>query len=230
MTRTEIRNLALEFCKVDGQQYLAATQTTELNALINRCLIQVGSKYPALYDDQIQFTLVPGTHTYNLRNAASFARRISKPLQVVIDGLPLQSPRGGRGKSSMAELNATWEVYRTSPNSKPLFWAEKPPQHLRLFPTPDFAYADSYVSGWYLPPDLTTDAQEPELPLEYHEAFTRYVAAKLLEPYSSGESVAKRMRLQAEAEADLARMRDDAQRAYGGSTVRGYDARMIYRL
>jgi hypothetical protein len=205
MTKAEIRTLTLNLADVGGENYILNSQTTLLDELIERRLKLFSIQTRCLYDDKISMTLTVGTDQYTMDSTTVFGRPLIDVTRVMINGSYI--PRATT--LDMPRINSG---YLLVAGALPKVWFTHP-QRLMLYPKPDAAYDDCYVSGWFYQPAFSADSTESDIPDEYSELACRFIAESLVETAARKKpellAVYDHMRIQNKMEMDSLRNRMD---------------------
>lgn len=216
MTRAEFRSLAQEYVKLSGQPYIAVSDTTNWDKLVNERLELFSFLTLALFDDTVQVNtstgwLVMPNGKYFLLNESlyevdgvGYKRRVFLPTQVTVGNVALRNLKGGIGPVShreMSDLTLSSSSVEAADDSDILCWAYSEPYVLRLFPTPAVGFnggglVAGRISGFYLHPALTNNAHEIYLPKHDQRAAAVFTAIGALEPQAGGSSFDRMNRLE----------------------------------
>lgn len=158
-----------------GDNYILPSQLADQLIVINDRYVQFCEETRYLFDDKISFTLVVNTDAYNLRNTSAFTKRMLEVTRVMINGAFIL-------QGDVTSAPAVNQAYLTSAASIPAVWWMQPPKDLILWPKPDAVYSNSYVSGWYLPSDLSAESDQVEIEDVDVDALAWYIARSLIVP------------------------------------------------
>jgi hypothetical protein len=226
MTRSEFISLGDSLVRYEGTPY--TTDATEKAKLVNDRLRSFTEKVKCLYDDRVAMTLTQNVAVYSLRDTNVFTKEMVTVDIVVVDGDPLYNYQGQIGLASLREVQHFDTLYLTADAAKPSKAFLRPPYHLVFNRKPDQAYANCYVSGFYLHPAIDTDSDgddvELSVPEEYQRAACVWYAADLMLPTADAKSDYERLALLAKrAGVDMDMLRDASQDMLDGPSVRGLD-------
>ena len=190
MTLAQFRSLIQSYSDIIGQPYLADTDTSGWNALINERLAAL-SDYTLTFDAlATPLTLTPGTSTYNYRTTTPIMSRVAK---VSVNGNLLKDREGEYGPYPYEEFFNDFPSYATDSGQPKRFVLLSPSQVL-LHPNPDSAYT-TYLIGQRRHATLSSDSDVLEIPDQYLRAAARYVWITANEPYAEEESLDKIARI-----------------------------------
>lgn len=225
MVRSEFNTLVGAFAAVEGQAYL--TSASDLNALYNECISIFAERTLCVYNPKVTLTLSNGVAAYNLRDTAIVTTyRVVLPMHVIINNVTLTNPLGRPGPVSAKEfamIDSVWSVSSGTPTR----WTRevlsnsgtsKSGTYIRLSPAPNatvVSNSNNFVGGYVLPPDMSDDAHEVPLPLEYQRTAAVFTAARLIAPRSAGSSLEKMARLDGEAAEQMKMLMERAQSLVG---------------
>lgn len=214
MTRARFRRIVLNYADGFGENYVLNTEDTELNTIIDERLKLFTDRTRCLYDDKISFTLSVGQDDYSMRNTTVFTQEMAEVTAVMIDGQFIPRARS----ADMKLISAT---YLVTPSNKPKLWLISPRHSLQLYPKSDAVYSNSYVSGWYLQPDLTSDSDATLIPEEYDRTAAAFTALALFRPgKGSREALNYYAGLKAETEAEMDELRKRSDSLLGRNNYR----------
>ena len=192
MTRLELKTLVGYFAQASGQAYITAA--SDINALIGECIGIYAEETLTFFDPKIALTLSSGVSAYDLRSLSIVSKKVCLPVSVAIGNATLTNMYGRPGPISSTEWHGLSDAYSVS-NATPTRWTWEPPNTLRLYAAPSSAGSNNYVSGYYIPADLSADGDEVPLPAECERELALFVTSRLLDPRASGESLEKVQRL-----------------------------------
>lgn len=173
MTRSEIRTLVLNLADFGTSNYILDSQTTLLDELIDERFKLFSLLTRCLYDDKISFTLTIGTDQYTMDSTSVFTRAIFDVNRVMVNGSYIL-------RASADQVSLIDSGYLTQGNDLPAIWWTHP-QRLMLYPKPDQAYSESYVSAWFYHPAFSSDSTESDIPEEFQRSACRFTAEALAE-------------------------------------------------
>ena len=211
-------------CDFSGISYVASA--IDVNALINERVRAFAERTRCLYDDAVTFTLAASTSVYSYRSSGVFSRDLIEVDRVYISRNPLSNFQGKFGPISLDELVYNFPTYLTDGTGIPSHFCQIAPHSLRLYPTPASAYVNCFVSGWYMPSNITTstsgDSTEIGLPEEYQRTAAYFTASALLFPTSTGDiDYQKLAQLNQEAGTQMLELTNRSKRFVGGPSLRG---------
>lgn len=214
------------FAEVEGQAYLTAS--SDLNALYNECVSIFCERTLCVYNPKVALTLSNGVATYNLRDTAIVTTyRVVLPEHVIINNATLTNPLGKPGPLSVKEFSMIDSVWGAA-SGTPTRWTRevtapgttgKAGTLIRLYVPPDattVSNGNNFVGGYVLPPDMSSDSHEIQVPLEYQRTLAVFTAARLIAPRSAGSSLEKMSRLDAEAAEQMKMLLDRANAMFAG--------------
>jgi hypothetical protein len=187
MTRAELRTLVGEYVRIEAQPY--KTVAADIDTIINeRLAIYTDSAHAmCIYDDAVPLTTVNGTASYDLYGA-SVTKRVTYPVAVTINGVLLTDYWGNPSPIGYEELMRVTPAYQTTAAGTPLRWMMRPPTSIQLYPKPNSAFSNSFISGYVLHPALTGDSDTIQLPISLERPAAKFIAAALLDPRKGGSS------------------------------------------
>lgn len=202
MTLGDVRALILAFSEVDGQAYIASSDTTDLNSLINERLRAFTAETLCLDTYNNALTLTANQALYDYRNTISsssasdadasgsgaFAAPMARISYVYVNGNPLYDQFWRPGPFDRTELIRRYPSYTTD-SGTPQRFVIVAPNSMLLHPVPAQAYANSFAVGQILHPVLTADSSELVIPEEYHRTAAIYCWATLNLPLAAGASM-----------------------------------------
>lgn len=213
MTRARLKRLALNYASGFGENYVLNTEDTELNSIIDERLKLFTDRTRCLYDDKISLTLSVGVDEYSLRNTSVFTQEVAEITAVMINGQFIPRARS----QDMKYIGN----YLLASSNLPKLWFMSPRHSLVLYPKPDSAYSNCYVSAWYLQPDLTSDSDATLIPEEYDRTAAAFVALALLRPgKGTPEALNYYAGLKAETEAEMEALRQRSDSLLGRNNYR----------
>lgn len=201
MTRGELRARVVEFGKVRGKPFIAESDTVGLNAFINECGGDFSERTYCIFSPRVPLALQVGVSAYSLRPITGGVKMIH-PTNVRIAAVTLRDFLDRPGPISREEFYAA--DYPTPVNALPERWCWTAPDTI-TFNTPAAAVGTSNtIDGYTRMPEL--DADEDDVPIlePWHHCLAVYIAARLHEPKSAGETLAVMRELSAKAVADMA--------------------------
>lgn len=192
MTLTELRT-ALQNALVYLDNSIIEPTGPQLTDQINHAIREVGRRL-YLYDARITLTLsspIASTNSaqFDLRDTANtVSRKVLEPHVVWIGGYPLKDYEDKPGLLSLSQLNTMrpkWPTESSSTTNRAVYLGHGV---LLLSPPPSSAGSNNFISGTYLPADMThgsDDGNEPDIPEELHEYLAWFAAADAAEPAST---------------------------------------------
>lgn len=192
MTLAEIRALAEEFAKADGQTYV--TGTADKTAIINEMLVWYAEQCLAFFNPRVALTTVSGTSLYDLRSA-SVTVRVVYPVALVMNNVVIKDFYGRSGPISTKEYLNLSDNTSVSNSATITRWVFEPPNSIRLYPAPNGAISNSYVQGFTVPAALSAESDECPLPVESEREFAMLCAARFIDPRAAGTSLEKLKRM-----------------------------------
>ena len=224
MTLSDIRSLITAFNEVDGQPYIATSDTTDLNSLINERLRAFTAETLCLDTYNNPLTLTIGQSTYDYRNtiassagvdadasgSGAFASPMARISYVYVNGNPLWNQFYKPGPYDPTRLLEDFPSYLTD-TGQPMRFCIVAPNSIMLHPTPDVNYANTYAIGQLLHPTLTSDSQELVIPEEFHRTAAIYCWATLNQPWAAGASMERIKTIEPYAAAQMEDLLEQAQ-------------------
>ncbi len=203
MTLSDFRNLLFRYSDIDGQPYLAETDTTAVNALINERLKALTDLSLILDARKVALTLVAGTNAYDYQSS-SVAVAMSRVENLYVNGEVLRGADGYPGPFPAREFDAT---YPTWPNDSgvPTRWIPMAPHSIYLHPAPS-SVLSAHVSGQRRHVTLTSDSDSVEIPDAWIRGAVGYVWVTLNRPWTAGDGMAKLESINQQAARELADM------------------------
>lgn len=171
-----------------------------ITSFINRRRDEWAELTRCFYEEKGTFTLAANTPTYDMESA-SFSRPFFLIEQLTIEAAPLRTLTGNVGEVSQRQLFDQSPTHQTANAQKPAYWSFSPPRSIRFWPTPDAAYDDCYVSGYYYPTPLVGDGDNTLLSRGEFDIFSRWCAAGALNPIRDDDDAKRFQWLRAEGDA-----------------------------
>lgn len=223
MQLSELRTLLGELQQLDlDNQAGASPSTSALDAQLNRAMRWLAEVTHCCYDNNVSLTLVDGTAKYSIQATSPKMLEIDR---VTIDGIPLKGVDGYEGLWTLGELTAYHPFYASYTNGRPTVAYMLDELYLAFSPTPDAAAAalTCKLAGPIIPATLTNNADEPAIPVQYHEHLAYIAAAFSSEPLlSEAESWTRVQAYNARVGADIKKLQARAKaRSMKTSPVRG---------
>ncbi len=186
MTLAELRDLMKDY-ELMLDNYKGAPTDAQRNAQINWAYRTLAAEV-SMFDPKVVFNLTSGKAVYDLRSTTDFGKRMLQVYRVVIGGTLLRRTDGYPGLWTMDELERHVPDWRTAAGNTPTKAVQYSSTSLLLHPTPTSAGSDNFVAGTVLPDDLVNDTDEPELPVELHEAVALEAVLKAATPSLSDQA------------------------------------------
>ena len=150
MTRSDFQTLVKEYMK-GGDSVIATSASATINAYINRGLAFVTRHTYCLYVRRQTLTTGDGTAEYS-------TTPIFDVDNVIVDGNPLLNRDRVQGPESLAWIRRRYPTYQTADKGKPAHFVKLPQNKIWLYPTPDGAYSNSFMSGFAEHAQINTGA------------------------------------------------------------------------
>jgi len=148
----------------------------QLNASLNWAQRNIGKRIH-LFDPKITFTLVASQAKYDIRDVKTpvVSRKVLIPHVVTLGGNPLYQYDGKVGVWSIGELARCRPTYLTE-SAGTVSIAAFFDRYIYLSPAPSAVGSNNFISGTYIPADMSNDTDEPDIPEELHECLAYYAA------------------------------------------------------
>ncbi|MBS1826521.1 MAG: hypothetical protein JST93_14490 [Acidobacteria bacterium] len=181
MTLSELRTLATYLLTYDQDTYIESPSNSDWNALINQGIRAIARRL-YLYEPKIILTTSAGVGRYDISDTTAFERKMLDVDKVVVSGAVLKNERSAQGLySSIDWFDAKNPTWRTASNGTPTA-AILLGQVLTFDKPASGVIANTFVSGRFIPNDLSADGQSPLLPTELHELVAYFAAVKFSFP------------------------------------------------
>lgn len=152
----------------------------------------------SLFDPAIVLTLTASTPLVDIRDVTEVSKKVIDVKGVYINNNPLMKADGmTRGLWTLQELEKDYPGWRSAPDGTPRVAIQQNYNVLRLWPAPTAAIVsagNNYVAGTYLPPDMSNDADVPDLPEELHEVIAYSAAVKASLPVVTEQEMWNRIK------------------------------------
>jgi len=189
MTLTDLRTSLTDALVFLDNSKIDATGP-DLTTQLNWAIREVGKRL-YLYDPRITFTLTAIANTnsakFNIRDVDTpvVSRKVVQPHVVWISEYACKDYEGKPGLISLSQLNVLRPKWPTESTGTPSYAVYLGNGKLLLSPPPSSAGSNNFISGTYMPADMThgsDDAEEPDIPEELHEYLAWVCAANVAEP------------------------------------------------
>lgn len=197
-TLTQLRTLMTDFMSMDLDNYRGESpSSSEQNVQLNWAY-QLIAKRCKLFDPAITLTLTASTATYNIRDITTpiVSKKVLRPYRVIINNVALTGRDGYQGLWSFTEFENDVQGWRSASAATPYIAVWQNYNILRLHPKPtasNVSTGNNYIAGTYLPVDMSSDGDYPDLPEEIHEAIAYIAAAKAASPMATEAEMWKRL-------------------------------------
>lgn len=194
MILSELRTLTTDFISYDNDSYKGeATSSSEVNAVVNWAIRSIARRL-YLFEPRITLTTATGIGRYDISDTNYFERRMLDIHRVTVGGVILRDNRDRFGLyPSLDWLDAKFPSWRTASNGTPTA-AVLTGQVLTFNCPASGVLSNTFVSGRFVPNDLTADGQTPLLPTELHELVCYLAAVKFTLPTATEEEQWGRLR------------------------------------
>lgn len=180
MTLSDLRTLMSKY-ELMLDNYEGAATDAERNTQINWAYRNICKRVHIL-DPRVTLTLTTDVRFYDLRDTTVVSKRVVKVHKVIIDGNPLRDYKGQYGLWNMLQLEAEAPDWRTAASGTPRIAVQYKSDGLLLHPAPSAVGSNNFIEGTVLPADLSADTDEPDLPVEMHEAIALDAVIKAAAP------------------------------------------------
>lgn len=194
MTLAQLRTLTSYFISYDNDAYLGESPSnSDLDTVVNWAIRSIARRL-YLFEPMIALTTSAGVSRYDIGDTTYFERRMLDIHRVVVGGTILRDNRSQFGLyPSLNAFEARYPTWRTASNGTPT-GAVLAGQNLTFDCPASGVLANTFVSGQFMPNDLSADGQTPLLPVELHELVAYLAATKLALPTATEEEQWGRLR------------------------------------
>lgn len=200
MTLGEAKDRLRKFTDLDLDNYEGEEPSDEaLTSQINWAVRLFARKTFCRYSHKIALVLQEGVDTYDLHDLSKVSKLVLQPRRVTVKESVLRAPDGYPGLWSLHELEVTSPGYQSYEPGFPRVAVWHSDQFLLLSPPPSSSLVGTlqnptaYVSGFYLPSALTSDNQQLDIPIGYHEMVCFLAAYFVSVPHATEENGWRRM-------------------------------------
>ena len=219
MLRSAVRTLVKALVDFDPQAY--ATADVDLNALISEradAFAVLARAFLARPSLSVSAQATPGPYALDLK-----ALGVTDPTDVWVGGRALYDLGPNELRSGPVSLQQAMQTYPdllARVPAPPVHWWALSPETVEIWPAPSAA-ATVHVLGTGLHGALAGDSDATRFPQDLDRPFAYDVAAELLLPRASGETLERALSFRSMADAAAARYRLRAEEATQGRAVRG---------
>lgn len=221
MTYLEIAERVQRMVRAAGNPIIKMEESGLLRDFINEKTDLFCMKTRCVYRDDVTFTTTADEPLYHLEDAAVFSRVVWLPEAVVLNGQFLVNTFGNYAPTNIRELRDRYTTYLTDASDVPQKWVLLPNGYIRLYPTPDDTYDNTYIQGFCLSTPMDVGSDEPDVPSQFHNCLCVYIAAQLLGA-TTDQTVLETMQfLDQYAAREMMELTSHSDKLIGGRRVRG---------
>lgn len=203
MILSELRTLTSNFIAYDNDAYVGESPSnSDINSVINWAIRSIARRL-YLFEPRITLTTSAGIGRYDISDTTYFERKLLDVHRVIVSGTILRDNRSQFGLyPSIDSFDARFPTWRTASNGTPT-GAVLTGQVLTFDCPASGALSNTFVSGRFIPNDLTADGQSPLIPTELHELIAYLAAMKFTLPTATEEEQWLRLRTFRQEAVDL---------------------------
>lgn len=221
MNYLEISERTRRLIRAAGNPIIKLEELGMLRDFINEKTDLFAMKTRCVYRDDVTFTTTADTALYHLEDLDVFSRVVWLPEAVVLNGAFLTNTYGQFAPTNIRDLREAYTTYLTDASAVPTKWVLLPNGYIRLYPTPDDQYEDTYIQGYCLSTPMDSDSDEPDIPAQYHNCLVVYISAQLLGATTDQDVLETMQFLDQYASREMVELTSHSDKMIGGRRVRG---------